>query len=168
MIPVVNIRDSYKYYVKNYNNPYKKRYTYFKIVSGFLAFMIRKMFEGYEVQLSAGKSFGSICITGKKLEPSIDENGNIRGLPVDKVATYKLWNSDPQKKTDKVFVYHFNEHSGGIKYNLRWWSNGMYVANKILYSLVFCKPARRMLTRMIVTEKKEYYVKPKKFYNGRK
>lgn len=152
MIRETNIRDSYKYYRRNVECPLDIK-TYMHIATGFIAFKIRKMFEGFDVQLSGGRSLGTVGIRGRRMK--FDENGSVVGLAPDWKNTIELWNRNPEAKANKEFIYHLNEHTNGIKYNLVWWKAGMLIADKLLYSLTFCKPNRRKLTRLL-KEGKEY------------
>lgn len=171
MIRTTNIRDSYyKQYVKTESVPVS-RIIYTKIVIGFISFVMRKVFEGFDVRLAGGKSLGTIGIRGRRLNPKIDEDGNITGLSTDWKLTYELWNSDPEAKANNNRIYYMNEHSSSIRYKISWWSEGMVIANKYLYSLVFTygpKGNRRKLAKKIKEEDKEYLVlvKPKKMHNG--
>ena len=73
MIRTTNLRDSYKYYARNVESPIDiRRYLY--IATGFIAFKIKKMFEGYDVQLSGGKSLGTIGVGGDNQNLMMMEN----------------------------------------------------------------------------------------------
>jgi hypothetical protein len=154
MIIKINIRDSYKFY-KNTVEGAKDIKTYMNVATGYLKFLSMKLLEGFQVQLSNGSSLGTFAIVGKKLKPTIDENGKVRGLAPDWKSTMELWGRDATAKENKTMVYYLNEHTAGYKYNLVWWKTDMKIGNKFLYSFTFCKPVKRALSKML-REGKEY------------
>lgn len=159
MIETVTVRDSYKYYKDNTTDPIPPK-EYYRIISGFLKFIMKKVFEGHNVQLSNGQSLGAIGIRGTKMKPRLNDEGQIRGLAPDWGSTRKLWNENPEAKATKKIVYHFNEHTNGISYRLVWWRKKMKIANKFIYSLVFTKGPKgnkRHLSKLL-KEGKEYLV----------
>ena len=94
----------------------KKRYI--EICKAFFKFLMQKVLDGESVTLPG--RLGKIEITGKKVKPIIGKDGQIKGLAPDWVNTKKLWDSNPEAKEKKTIVYHFNEHSNGIRYKFRW------------------------------------------------
>lgn len=158
MIKTTNLRDSHKFYLENTSNPNPvKAKIYLRIVAGYIKYIIRKVFEGHDVQLSGGRSLGSIGIRGTKVIPKLNEQGEIRGLAPDWGSTRKLWESNPEAKEKRTIVYHTNDHTNGVRYKLVWWREGMNIGNKRIYSLVFCKANKRMVKPMILSGK-EYLV----------
>lgn len=171
MIPITNIRDSYK---KFYRTPlsgetkFIDRETYIKIVMGFIQFIVKRALDGFFVQLSGGGSLGAIGIVGKVKKPFIDKDGEIAGASVDGRATINLWNSNPEAKANKQLIYHLNDHTNGIAYRWVWSTQNMKIANKRLYSLSMTKGPignRRAIARMIKDHDKEYYVMADKINN---
>ena len=160
MVEKVNLRDSYKYYKTC--NPAStvdvKIYLY--IITGFVKFIMQKVFDGFDVELAGGRSLGTIGIRGKKLIPKLEEQGNMIHGSVDWGATRKLWESNHEAKKNKVLLKHLNEHTNGIAYNLLWWPTGMKIGNKRLYNLVFCKPNKRKASAYFFSGR-EYLVRVK-------
>ena len=152
MIRVTNLRDSHKYYKRKSENPVDVK-TYLHIVTGFIAFKMRKMFEGYDIELSGGKSLGTVGIRGRRFKRNSE--GKLRGLSINWKETNILWAAKPEAKVNREFIYYLNEHSNGVRYNLVWWKAGMKIGNKLLYSLTFSKMNKRKLTKLI-REGKEY------------
>jgi hypothetical protein len=152
MIPRLNIDKARSWYWRTFQKPKKEnafdRDTYRRVVSGMVEYIMDKVFEGNFVQLSGGDSLGSIGILGRKLEPTLDEEGNIKGLPIAWKKTYELWNSNPEAKERKDKVYCFNENTDGISYNLVWIKRDAKLKNKIFYNLTFCKGNKRRLRRL--------------------
>jgi hypothetical protein len=131
---------------------------YAKIVKGFMKFIMMKVFDGDTVELPA--RMGDLSIKGKKVTPRFDENGNIVNLAPDWVKTKQLWERDEESRINKTLVYHFNEHTGGVRYKICWNKGMSGAVNKLLY--IF-KPSRenKRKTWKSVTAGKEFYVKPK-------
>jgi hypothetical protein len=137
MIPRLNIDKARSWYWRTFQKPKKEnafdRDTYRRVVSGMVEYIMDKVFEGNFVQLSGGDSLGSIGILGRKLEPTLDEEGNIKGLPIAWKKTYELWNSNPEAKERKDIV---------------WIKRDAKLKNKIFYNLTFCKGNKRRLRRL--------------------
>lgn len=174
MIKNTDLKDSY-YREYKPNDPLTNvdRLRYMRIISGFIRFIIKKMFEGYDVRLAGGRSLGTLCIRGRKLDPIILEDGTIRGLPTNWPETWKLWNTDSTAKAEDRRIYHLNEHSNGIKYKICWYCTGMAIANKHLYMLKITTSNNtkkegvwigigRQLTRAIIDDNREYIVNVKR------
>lgn len=128
------------------------------------------MFEGFDVRLGAARTLGTIGIRGKFVEPRViiitdestgEEKEEIRGVSIDWKNTRELWKSDPEAGIRGDKIYHLNEHSNGIRYRICWWTTGMNIANKKLYTLNFTlgpKGNKRRLARLVKDENKEYLV----------
>lgn len=125
------------------------RQVFMQIMDGFIKINIEKMLEGHEVELSSGNSLGTMMIVGNKVKPSFDADGNIKGLSTDWNKTKKLWESDPAAKERKQRVYHFNEHTNGVRYNFRWYKKDIVLANKDLYYLNTTKKLRRKFIKKL-------------------
>jgi hypothetical protein len=150
----LNTRDSYKTYLKTSTNPVDVS-TYVKIVNGYMKFLIQKLFSKGNITLPL--RLGKLQIVGKKVKVQI-ENGKIKGLAPDWVNTKKLWEEDPKAKKDKTLVYHFNEHTDGIRYRFFWSKARALVANKTLYDLRLTRTNKRELSSL-VSSGKEYLIK---------
>lgn len=165
MIAEKNMVHFYRFYRDSSKNrvnlgiEHKNLSLYREIINGFIKFIVKKVFEGYEVQLSDGTSLGSLHVTGRKRKVTIDEKtGEIKGLRIDYGATNKLWNERPDLKEKKFRVYHTNEHSGGISYRITWSRDRMLLPNKYYYSLIPCRDNKRAIASKIKVDKKEYLV----------
>lgn len=163
MLKTVCIRDSYTFYRKFYKESipdcdYKEGLPiYIDIINGLMKFLMRKVFEGFDVRL--GAKLGVLMIRGKKVKPIIDKNGDIKGIAPNWGATKKLQARDPVAKENKTIVYCFNEHSNGIKYNFKWSKEDVIIENKTLYNMSFSRWNRRELSRLVIEENKEYLIK---------
>lgn len=142
----VNLRDSYKFYQKQTENPIDIK-TYMSIVLGFLKFLMAKVIDGKDVKLPC--ELGIIGIRGRRQRPRLDEEGNIVGLPPDWVGTKKLWEENPEAKKRGQLLYHFNEHSGGFRYKIVWFKKGFKFRNKSVYSIKFSRNNRRTVSGLI-------------------
>lgn len=149
-----NLRSSYKFYKDEVENPVDIK-VYLDIVSGFMKFLMEKVFLGFEVKLPA--RLGSFQIIGRKVKPKLDENGEIMGLAPNWAETKKLWESNPKAKEKKELVYCFNEHSNGIKYKFLWSKKDVNLPNKGIYSIKFSRANKRMINTLI-KKGKEYFV----------
>lgn len=163
MIKTVCIRDSYTFYKKFYNESipdcdYRAGLpVYIEIVNGLMQYIMKKVFDGFDVRL--GAKLGILMIRGQKIKPVIDKDGEIKGIAPNWGETKKLQAIDPIAKENKTIVYCFNEHSNGIKYRLLWNQEGVIIENKTLYGMSFSRWNRRELSRLITKENKEYLMK---------
>ena len=131
---------------------------YNEITKGFMKFIMKKVHEGEQVELPA--RMGIMIIAGRKVIPRFNNEGEITNLAPDWVSTKKLWESNPEARERKQLVYHFNEHTAGIRYKLCW-NKGMSGAlNKILYIFKPSRENKRKVWKQIESGK-EFYVKPK-------
>ena len=162
MIKTVNIKDSYTFYRKYYkegipNCDYRNGIpVYIEIVNGFMKFIMKKVFDGFDVRL--GAKLGTLMIRGKKVKPYIDKEGNIKGVAPNYGETKKLWAKDSKAKEEKTIIYCFNEHSNGIGYRLLWNKEGVIVKNKSMYGMSFSRANRREVNRLVVEENREYLI----------
>lgn len=154
MIPTRNLRDSYKYYKTEDQNPVTIK-LYLEIVLGFIKFIMKRIFEGCDVKLGPGDSLGTIGVRGKKFNPVTKESGEIRGIAPSWPQTKKLWDSNPEAKEKRELVYCFNEHSNGITYRFVWYKRDMRIHNKTYYRIAFSRANKRALSNF-VKEGREY------------
>lgn len=149
-----NLRDSYKTYKEQVDEPIDIK-TYLYIINGFMQFLICKLFSRGEITLP--EKLGTLSIVGKKQKIKI-EDGKIKGCPPDWEGTKKLWNEDPEAKTNKQLVYHFNEQTNGVRYRFFWAKKNVAMSNKTLYNLRLTRTNKRFLANL-VKEGKEYLIK---------
>jgi hypothetical protein len=144
MVDKVNLRDSYKYYKNNYEAKVDVK-TYVLIVNGLMQFIIKKLFSAFDIILPY--RLGMLCIRGKKIEPIVTEEGDIRGIAPDWGKTRKLWREDPIAEANKTRIFCFNEHSNGIKYRILWLKRNAIFKNKTIYGLAVAKDNRRTFAK---------------------
>jgi len=77
MIETKNLRQSYKFYRKNTTDAIADMNLYLKIITGFVKFIMKKVFEAYDVDLSSGSTLGTLGIRGKKARAFINKEGVI-------------------------------------------------------------------------------------------
>ena len=145
-----NLRASYKLFSQQNEDKLDIK-IYLKIVSGFIKFLMDKVFEGYEVKLPG--RLGSFYIRGKKVKPKLSPEGEVIGLAPDWGATNKMWASDPVAKENKTIAYCFNEHSGGLRYKIIWSKTNVNVRNKTFYSVKFSRNNKRNVVKQIKSGK---------------
>lgn len=149
-----NIRDSYTDYQAESQDPVDIQ-TYISIANGFMKFLMRNFF--LKGELSMPERLGILQIVGKKVKIKI-EDGGIKGLAPDWKETKKLWETDDKAKSEKKLVYHFNEHTNGVRYKMHWYKSRVLVSNKTLYNLVFTRTNKRIMASL-VQQGKEYLIK---------
>ena len=160
MKPALGIRDSYRLYRKESKKPVSLQ-IFLDITNGFATFITDVLLEGEEVCLP--ERLGTLQYVGKKVKPRIMEDGSIGGLSPNWKETMLLWEKDPQKKIDKVMIYHFNEHSNGIRYRLHWSKKKVFIRNKDFYVFRLSSPNKEKFSAK-VREGYEYYEDSRKFY----
>lgn len=149
-----NTRDSYKTYSRTSDSPVDIS-TYLVVVNGFMKYFMLRLFEIGKVTFPF--RLGYLQILGKKVKVRFEE-GVIKGLAPDWANTKKLWEEDEEAKKNKQLVYHFNEHTDGIRYRFFWSKARAVVANKTLYNLKLTRNNKRTLSKLI-EEGKEYLIK---------
>jgi hypothetical protein len=149
-----NLRESYKIYKEKYEVKVSLK-DYLIITTGFMQFMMLKVLDGVTVKLPA--RLGFYYIKGKKIKPKTDEEGNLINMAPDWVETKKLWASSLEAKESKTMVYHFNEHTNGVRYKIIWSKKNVNVKNKTVYSMQFSRNNKRAVVKSIKNNK-EYIV----------
>jgi hypothetical protein len=114
--------------------------TYKKIVVGFNAFLAEKILDGYDVYLPG--NLGHMGIRGMHVNPQVNKEGEISGLPVDWKETRNLWRTDPIARAKKKLIYHFNEHTNGVTYTVHWHKEHIEIPNRTIYSFRISREIR--------------------------
>jgi hypothetical protein len=118
------IQDSYGSYSLNAKKKLIKRTDYSKVVQKVFLEIINKMTEtGYNFIMPF--ALGSIYIQKRriKIDTSKDEHHfrhSIRRHPVNRLATKKLWETNPEAKARKQLVRFTNEHTEGYYFKYKW------------------------------------------------
>lgn len=152
-----NIRNSHKFYKKYVSSTNHKPVgllTYISIISLFVLFLMSKIFEGHSVELNG---IGKFYIQGRKITPSLDDNGNIKNLAINWGETFKYWKDSPEMKNLKEPIYCFNEHSNGVRYKFIWEQNKQLI-NKSVFIFKPSRTNKRNISKLI-KEGKEYIIK---------
>lgn len=123
---------------------------YREIANGFIKFLVEKVFEGYEVQLSQNNSLGTLEIVGSKSKVRIGESGEVKGLAVDYKRTKELWEKNPKAKEEGRRIYHTNDHTQNIRYRFRWKMNKMNNKHKRLYGIIMSRANKRRVKQEIL------------------
>lgn len=147
-----NIRDSYKSYKKEADNPVDIN-TYIVLTTGFIKYLMQLVFSGNEVVLPA--RLGTFSVIGKKQKLRV-ENNQIKGLSPNWVKTKELWAKSEDARLRKQLVYNTNEHSDNLRYKFMWSKKRSVVENKTLYTLIMTRANKRELSKRI-KEGCEYY-----------
>lgn len=149
-----NLRDSYKFYTKNYERKVDLN-TYLHITQSFMIFIVKTILGGDEVVLP-GK-LGLLSISGKKQNLRLVD-GKFKGLSPNWPKTKKLWEKSEDAKQRKQLVFNTNEHSDSIRYKFFWSKIRSTVENKTLYTLVMSRKNKRTLSALI-KEGQEYHTR---------
>ena len=146
--------DSYNVYKKLDISKKVKKDLYLMIVKDFMWFLRLQLVKTGSIILP--QKCGTISIIGKPTKVRF-ENGQIKNR-VDWGETRKLWNRDEQAKLNKQLVFHFNEHSNGIYYEIVWSKNKVPLRNKNNYIFKACRALSRQVSAAI-TNQTEYLIK---------
>lgn len=147
MIRKTNLRQSYKQYKENVNNPLGIN-DYLKINADYNQFLMDKVLVGHEVTLPV--KFGTLCVIGRKQKPRFDKDGKLLGMSPDWVKTKKLWAENPKAKAERKRVFHINSHTDGVRYKFLWSKVRVMVGNKTLYALRVTRANKRALHKRII------------------
>lgn len=150
------ISDAYKLYCTSVKEPVDI-HTYRNLTCSFVEFIILKLAEGKILRLPEG--LGDLHFAGKKVMPTLDEDGNIKNLSVDWKETQKNWKNNPIANENKTFIYHFNEHTYGIRYKFYWKKRYCVVKNKNFYLFIPARALKRRFAQIIFKEETEFIVR---------
>jgi len=153
--PLETFNTAYRAYKKEVESPVELS-LFIKLNNEFALFMTEKILNAKTVYLPHG--IGVIKVIGKEVIPKFDEESNrIENLSVNWGATRKLWKENEEAKEQKKFIYHFNEHSDGVRYRFLWSRANMKCKNSNFYTF---KPAKRMKQTLAkhIREGREYEV----------
>jgi hypothetical protein len=148
-IETVNIKKSFKFYRNNYENTTIDRLLYYKIVSGYFKFLVRKLITGWYIQLSSYKSLGVLAIVFKKPQISICPiTGRVKAnKALIDWKTTKRWQA--LSPNNKGYIYHTNEHSHGMRASIVWWKTDMNVLNRNLYDYKSHRGLRKLINKQV-------------------
>ena len=155
--PLETFNTAYKAYKKQVDNPVDLS-TFVKLNNKFALFIIQCIMNAETVYMPHG--LGVIKVIGKKVVPKITDKG-IENLTVNWGATKKLWKEKPELEKKK-FIYHFNEHSDGVRYRFLWSRANMKCKNSTFYTF---KPSKRIRKELFANIKKgsEYQIHEGKY-----
>lgn len=144
----IGMREIYRQYRKENLNAPVLLPQFAKIVSGYGKFLTQKLLDGNTVSLP--ERMGQLEFLGRKVKPSLDENGQVKGLSVNWKATNELWNGCEECKERKDKIYYFNEHTHGIRYRLKWSKKKVFVSGKEYYSFKLSFSNRKLFKQAIL------------------
>lgn len=148
----LGIGDAYKLY-KQENPKGKNMHIFITIAEDFNKFIFEKLLEGHEVALPY--RCGKMYFLGKKVKPTLDEKGNIKGLAPNWKETLKLWKDNPEAKQNGEAIYFFNEHTNGLRYRLHWTKKNVYIRHKDFYSFRLTRMNKHAFNQCLL-ENREY------------
>lgn len=150
------ISDAYKLYRSTEKEPIDIS-TYRNITSSFIEFIIVKLSQGKLVDLP--DRLGELHFAGRKIKPKLDEDGNIIKLSVDWKETLKNWKVNPPTKDKPNYVYHFNEHTCGVRYRFIWNRRSCMIKNKNFYIFIPARVLKRRFAQIVFREETEFIVR---------
>lgn len=146
-------------FVKTHSEFDKKKFS--AITQEYWNMVIDAMiFENYEVRFPF--RLGYLKIVKYKKAPKF-VNGVLVNAQVDWGATRKLWEENPEAKTEKKLRFNSNEHSDGYRYTFWWDRRSSNVKNIGAYSFKIARPKARKLAAVIKSgEPIDFYEHPMK------
>jgi len=116
----LSTQDVYKPYrqIRKLNKqPFVTEKVFLEILSLFFIFIKDLILKGRTVELPG--DMGELCISGAKPRIKFDGEGRPK-LPPDWGETRKLWKENPEAREQKKILFHFNDHTGYIRYKIFW------------------------------------------------
>jgi hypothetical protein len=130
------------------------------MINDFMDFITNEVIEkGKRITLPA--SCGKFYVEGKKIVPHLDEEGILKGMAPDWHGSRKLWERDPEARDSRKMLFHFNEHTRGVRYRFKWEVPLTLGTNRIFYVFILSRNNRRRLAKNIFGGQ-EYHIKAKK------
>lgn len=142
------IKDYYKYYCNNSNNPIDAK-KYNKIISefnkGIVDLIINQSLEYTPPTLQF-----TFCVRKAIRIPRIKNNKLINTAPVDWKATKELWENNAEAKEKKIIIKFLNNHTSKFIFRIKALKTGNYFLNKKLYRFKACRSFQRNLAKRIL------------------
>jgi len=137
-----SFKDTYKFYCNKAENNFKlvNLKNYLKINNMFSQFLFKLLLDGFRIALP--DRLGDMHISGRKIQRSFDEEGNIK-LPPDWGATKKLWKRSEKAKKEGKVVRHLNN----IVYKLKWTKYNVALVNKHFIQFRLSRSNKRAIAK---------------------
>lgn len=129
------------------NQPYSSKMVFCEILSLFFMFIRDRILEGRTVELPG--DMGELSINGIKPRIKTDSEGRPK-LPPDWGETKKLWLENEEARKNRQILFHFNDHSGFVRYKIFW--KRKFIANidnLIYYSFMGARKFSREVAQNI-------------------
>jgi hypothetical protein len=139
-----NIPDAYNFYISDIGNNeiyFVEESDYRKIVNDFYKSIMEGVLKK-NVVFKMPFNLGNLRVVKSKI--SLDRL-NILGVD---------WK---QSVSNGKYIYHLNEHSRGYKYYFFWEKRGRKNKNMFFYRLVLSRTNKRMLAKLIKSNKYDYF-----------
>jgi hypothetical protein len=120
----INMLDLWKYYKKNCDNPISREQWEDLLFSeeGLIKELTNYVIVNAAL-LTLPHNMGSIFVRQRVPRGYYDKKGNIvknKSLVIDWDSTKKMWKENPETRKERKFIYYFNAHTRGLKYNITW------------------------------------------------
>lgn len=168
--PDYGIKDIYKYYVDNSEDPLD--YKMFKTVWSSVAEIIVKLIVFKNIDFMLPARLGSLYIRKIKSKPIINSDGSVskNRLSVDYKASWIKWTrqypdlsvKEIAKLKDKKPVYHLNENTDGFRVKWIWDKFTCTVKNQSIYSLAITRTNKQILSKAFKNHNTDYYEQDRK------
>jgi hypothetical protein len=141
------VRDYYKYYKKNVENPveYSK---YVKVISELNELVIDDILNKSQDYILPVLGL-TLTIRKDERKPQIKNGKLYNNRPPDWQKTNALWDIDPEAKAKKVLVRHINSHTSGFVYRIFCHKFNSSLKNKYFYKFKPSRNFQRSLSQRI-------------------
>lgn len=151
----IHKKEIYKYYRKEFESDVKEStnyHDYCMILNDFTMQIVNDIiYNGAVFYLPYG--LGTMHIIKTIREPKFINNGTklkLNHLPVNYVATKKMWEERPETKVAKKFIYHMNEHTDNRCFKIKWNKSTCRVTNSEKYLFKAVRAFSRKLAKHLM------------------
>ena len=144
--------DMYKYYIDNLDSIEKNsdlnqpRRIYGSICRDFNESISNLIiFHAFTFKIPA--RMGELRCRKTKAKIKIDENGDVKNLPINFKATTDLWEKNPEAKEKKKKIYHTNDHTDGWVHQFYYNKFISDVVNQTAYRFIPSRTNKRVLAQ---------------------
>lgn len=141
-VPSLSLINSYDIYSELSKEKAHSKTIYLEQVYLLMKFLTKLLQEGELIHLPL--RCGTFQYIGKHVTPEIINNDRIKKLSVDWVKT-----KEARKQDKEAMIFHFNEHSNGIRYKLNWSKRDVLIRNKTYYRFTQTRTNKRELASLI-------------------
>lgn len=142
------LKDYYKYYLKDNNNPVNNK-QFHKVISEFNKKIV-DMIINDNLEFTPTTLQLTFCIRKSKRIPRIENNKLINTNPIDWKSTNKLWEEDTEAKEKKIIIRYLNNHTSKYVFRIKLLKSGKPYNNRKMYRFKPCRGFQRNLAKRIL------------------